>query len=301
MRSCCVIRKNHYSLEIYNNAVPVWQDYSVKLSSEELLKHVILSHSLIQNSKHGEVLGCIVASFLVMNRSSSMSHQPYSSISTSKNGAGSVMEATTPSRASSATSGWATDEDTTQYTMAELGLSSRARNCGECPLCLLLAEQDVLSTLLAGEFIYISSVEGMEQSMMSKRKKLCEFYRCILERLKTVPVRTETEWAGGKSNRLLTPILNSRTGIENEPFTREKNSYFYGPICACMIVHRGDDMKLHSGLCYLKFTIRHPQADMIAADPRKSTQYNVKFSDLTIDIFALRGIEIHIQLNSFDC
>lgn len=230
-----------------------------------------------------------------------MSHQPHSSISTSKNGAGSILEVTSPSRASSATSGWATDEDATQYTMAELGLSSRARNCGECPLCLLLAEEDVVSTLLTGEFIYISSIEGMEQAMMLKRKKLCDFYRCILERLKTVPARTETEWAGGKRNRLLTPILNSKTGVENEPFTREQNNYYYGPICACMIVHRGDDINSHSGLRTLKFTIRHPQADMIAADPRKSTQYNVKFSDLTIDIFALPGIEITISINSLSC
>ena len=221
-----------------------------------------------------------------------MSYQPKPSISTSKNGAGSILEVSSSSRASRATRGWATDEDATQYTMAELGLSSRARNCGECPLCLLLTEQDVLATLLAGEFIYISSIEGMEQSMISKKKRLCEFYKYILERLRTVPVRMESEWAGGTGNRLLTPILNSRTGIENEPFTKDKKDYFYGPICACMIVHRGDNSEPHSGLGSLKFTIRHPQANMIPADPRKSAQYDVKFSDLTVDIFALQGITL---------
>lgn len=219
-----------------------------------------------------------------------MSNQAAASISTSKNGIRTALENSSPSRTSSATSGWATDEDATQYTMAELGLSSAARNCGECPLCLLLTEKDVLSTLLAGEFIYISSIEGMEQNMMSKRKKLCDFYKCILERLRTVPVRTESEWAGGPSNKLLTPILNSRTGIENEPFTVDKKNTFYGPICACMIVHRGDDMEPHSALQTLKFTIRHPQAMMIPANQRISSRYEVKFSDLSIDIFALQGM-----------
>ena len=230
----------------------------------------------------------VASIFVALNIS--MSFQSVAPTATSKNGARSTLEASSPSRASSATSGWATDEDATQYTMAELGLSSAARNCGECPLCLLLVEQDVLSTLLAGEFIYISSIERMEQSMISKKKRLCDFYKCILERLRTVPVRTEREWAGGTSNRLLTPILNSRTGVENEPFTTDGKGFFYGPICACMIVHRGDDMEPHSALQSLKFTIRHPQAIMIPANPKKSAQYEVKFSDLTITMFALQGI-----------
>ena len=220
-----------------------------------------------------------------------MSAQPRALLSLNghSNGNENGLDSSSQSRASSATSGWASEEDATQYTMAELGLSSRSRNCGECPLCFLLVEPDVLSTLLAGEFIYISSIEGMEQNMISKKKKLCELYKFILEKLRTIPVRTEHEWAGGMKNKLLTPIVNSKTGAEDSPFTVENKKTYYGPICACMIVHRGDDMEPHTPLRSLKFTIRHPQTTMIPTYPKKSSQYEVKFSDLVIAVFALQG------------